>query len=618
MSSVEGLADTRSWIAHKTPSLRVTAGHTTRSSPRPHIVYKFTLDYDGVIETIEKRYSEFTALHAALGITDFGLPRKRLLVTTFLPSAWVDDVLINERKAGLESWLVNLLKVADYRHNEIVKNFLASAVPMVPLQEFELEDALPSTLSRKTAEELVAAVAAAKPLAAAYYPSWTMYTHTPEKLDYSKFDVLFFAFAIPDTSAKLTWDADAPAFLKQLVSSAKKSGKGTKVVLSVGGWTGSATFHQIAASSSLRGKFVSNLVKVVSDYALDGIDLDWEYPNSTGNGNPYGPADAANFLLLLKALRKALGASKIISVAVTDLPWLGANGQPLKDVSEYAAQLTYVNLMNYDINGGWGEPGPNAPLSNNGNKSSQPAYTAQAAVKQWTAAKCPASKLMLGLPLYGYVFKSSRTTLANFVDVVGEEVVEADVVEEEPLPGPMRGGNRRIVVPEDPVESDVAETEYEESEATATEAEDKEALLVDVGSEDMGEIKSEPVGETPVETPVKDKEEETETQAVANLSKWWGQAIPFNSLVASGALVKKADGTYGPGSGYTLSHDECSDTPFLYSKSRTTIVSFDDTHSLADKATFAKSKGLAGCFTWSLDQDDGLTLQNAIRNALGK
>jgi len=43
-----------------------------------------------------------------------------------------------------------------------------------------------------------------------------------------------------------------------------------------------------------------------------------------------------------------------------------------------------------------------------------------------------------------------------------------------------------------------------------------------------------------------------------------------------------------------------------------------DTSSPEAKAAFAKSKGMAGCFTWSLDQDDGITLQNAIRMALGK
>lgn len=42
------------------------------------------------------------------------------------------------------------------------------------------------------------------------------------------------AFATPNSSAKLTWDSGSQAVLTRLVSSAKSSGKGTKIVLSVG------------------------------------------------------------------------------------------------------------------------------------------------------------------------------------------------------------------------------------------------------------------------------------------------------------------------------------------------------------------------------------------------
>jgi hypothetical protein len=41
---------------------------------------------------------------------------------------------------------------------------------------------------------------------------------------------------------------------------------------------------------------------------------------------------------------------------------------------------------------------------------------------------------------------------------------------------------------------------------------------------------------------------------------------------------------------------------FLFNTSRKTVVTYDDTYSLGDKAAFAKSNGMAGCFTWSLDQ----------------
>ncbi|KAJ7876202.1 hypothetical protein B0H14DRAFT_3436848 [Mycena olivaceomarginata] len=65
-------------------------------------------------------------------------------------------------------------------------------------------------------------------------------------------------------------------------------------------------------------------------------------------------------------------------------------------MSAYAAQMTHANLMNYDIFGDWSPaPGPNAPLGTLCGTSSQPQSSAEAAFLQWTAAKLPASKLLL-------------------------------------------------------------------------------------------------------------------------------------------------------------------------------------------------------------------------------
>jgi len=109
-----------------------------------------------------------------------------------------------------------------------------------------------------------------------------------------------------------------------------------------------------------------------------------------------------------------------------------------------------------------------------------------------------------------------------------------------------------------------------------------------------------------------------EAAANANLTSWWGQQIPFSAIVKSGALVKGSDGNYREGGGFTMGWDDCSDTPYLFNTSQQTVVTYDDTWSLASKAAFAKTSGMAGCFTWSLDQDDGVTLQNVIRKNLGK
>lgn len=77
------------------------------------------------------------------------------------------------------------------------------------------------------------------PLLMGYYPDWAGDDFPPEKIDFSRFDWIDFAFAIPDESFALTWDdpVDAPDLLRRLVSLAHAQGK--KIKLSVGGWTGS-------------------------------------------------------------------------------------------------------------------------------------------------------------------------------------------------------------------------------------------------------------------------------------------------------------------------------------------------------------------------------------------
>jgi chitinase len=61
--------------------------------------------------------------------------------------------------------------------------------------------------------------------------------------------------------------------------------------------------------------------------------------------------------------------------------------------------------------------------------NSQLSATAEAAFKQWTAAGFPAAKLLLGLPLYGYVSKSSKTSLSGGYKVpqVGMTVAEDEM-----------------------------------------------------------------------------------------------------------------------------------------------------------------------------------------------
>ncbi|KAF9484198.1 glycoside hydrolase family 18 protein [Pholiota conissans] len=544
----------------------VIANHTTGSTPHPHILYTVEVNLDGKELTAQRRYSEFVTLHNTLN-DPYNLPPKRLLTTTFIPSAWVDDALIKERKEGLAEYLTDVLSTPKYKDKVALFEFL-SAQTSEHDQKFDLEDALPSTLTRNRALAIANDVNASGALiAGAYYPDWAGSAVPPEKIDFSKFDLIFFAFANPNSSSGISFNSGATSLLKRLVAAARAAGYGTRIVLSLGGWGGCYYFSQACSTAANRTKLISAIGSAINTYNLDGVDFDWEFPNNAGAGQPFSSADTANLLLVFKALRVSLGPCKIISAAVSHTPWLGANGKPLTDVSAFAAVLNYIMIMNYDVWGASPTPGPNAPIGDLCKTSKQPVASAQGAFAQWTNAKMPAAQLLLGVPLYGYVSKSSKTVLTgSSLPTMAMNILHSEEVKDE------------------------------DGKTTST-------FLNAMHLKDVADV---------VPT-----EQVSVTTATADLSKYWGQQIAFKDIVKAGALVKKSDGNYGQAGGFTMGWDNCSDTPYLFNKNKTTVVTYDDTWSLTDKAKFAKSSGMAGCCTWSLDQDDGFTLHTAVRVGLG-
>jgi chitinase len=186
---------------------------------------------------------------------------------------------------------------------------------------------------------------------AGYYPDWSAWTLPPESVDFNRFDVVDFAFAIPTWDGRLEFTQDDSSDLLQRLSKlAHKAGK--RVKLSIGGWTGSKYFSTLVADPALRKTFVNNCVQAYWAYGLDGIDIDWEYPNAAGaGGNAISPDDSANFLLYLAELRQALPSVAIITLATQVWPFAGIDQKPLEDVSAFAAIIDWIIIMNYDI---WG------------------------------------------------------------------------------------------------------------------------------------------------------------------------------------------------------------------------------------------------------------------------
>lgn len=136
--------------------------------------------------------------------------------------------------------------------------------------------------------------------------------------------MIFFAFCIPSASGTLLFNDPtySPSILKSLVTAAHSNS--VRVVLSVGGWSGSQNFSSVLASPALRSTLVDSCVQIVKMYDLDGLDIDYEYPGEPGAGNKYAEGDVANLLGFLKALRGKVGKGKSLSLAVpTGRIWQG-------------------------------------------------------------------------------------------------------------------------------------------------------------------------------------------------------------------------------------------------------------------------------------------------------
>jgi chitinase len=210
-------------------------------------------------------------------------------------------------------------------------------------------------------------------LRVAYMPSWagTVTTYQVCKLTH-----VTYAFALPNADGTLA-ALDNTAKLQSLITTAH--GCGVKVTLSVGGYNeGVADFKSISANSTYRTNFANNLASLVQTYSLDGVDIDWEYPDASG-------ADSANYTAMLQAIRNKLNTqfgtgTKLLTAAVSAGSYGGAG-----IASTAFALWDYAMIMAYDGDAGAGH---------------SPYSFAVSALDYWNGRGLAYSKMLLGVPFY--------------------------------------------------------------------------------------------------------------------------------------------------------------------------------------------------------------------------
>lgn len=257
----------------------------------------------------------------------------------------------------------------------------------------------------------------------AYYPSWATYGRDYQiaDIDASKVTHINYAFSniangemvlgdsYADTDKAFPGDCWEPGCKRgnfNQLNKLKQKHPHVKTLISVGGWTWSNNFSDVALTDASRSKFADSAVRFVREYGFDGVDVDWEYPVEGGlvDGRP---EDKQNFTLLLKKMKEKLddagkedGKDYLLTIAT------GANPKYVQntELDKVQAQLDWINIMTYDFHGGWDKvSGNNAPLYFDPDDPSSAPETSNvdAAVEGHLKAGVPKEKLVLGLPFYG-------------------------------------------------------------------------------------------------------------------------------------------------------------------------------------------------------------------------
>lgn len=196
----------------------------------------------------------------------------------------------------------------------------------------------------------------------AYFGDWDIYARKffPQQVPAEKLTHLLYSFAdIKDDGTVFFTDTWADTDIHYAGDSWSDSGKNVygavkqllllkarnrnmKVLLSIGGWTYTNTKKDMdtpASTAQGRKTFAASCVDMIKDYGFDGIDIDWEYPQSTDQGS--------EFLALLKELRSQLDAYADTLVYGSK----DASSKPhfLMSIAAPAGETNYENLPLGDL-----------------------------------------------------------------------------------------------------------------------------------------------------------------------------------------------------------------------------------------------------------------------------
>jgi chitinase len=219
----------------------------------------------------------------------------------------------------------------------------------------------------------------------------------PSKIDFRLYTHICHAFVVADEAGNILPRSGVPS--RSLAIEAHRAG--VKVILSLGGWGWDRQFASIVSKPDSEERYLKSVLAMIDNFDYDGIDLDWEYPDSD--------PEIVGFERLARRFRKQLddlgrrkGRPMVMTMAVSSNPetlrWLK------KDF--LLKTMDWLNVMTYDFAGPWTTyAGHHSPLFASSKQPGGNPRSTDLTMRYLVDQRgLPADRLAAGIPLYGRGF----------------------------------------------------------------------------------------------------------------------------------------------------------------------------------------------------------------------
>jgi chitinase len=263
------------------------------------------------------------------------------------------------------------------RFSHLAFFLLSSLMAVVSLPVASAQQSLPHHLSKRVVAD---------------YVYWSKYQTPPYgagQIPYHKLTHINHAGVSFDASGTLSVPSGAYNEFIEPELNHRAHANDVKVLLLLGG-----DFGGVEANGKTE-TLVDNIAAFEKQYGYDGVDIDWEYPASTG--------DRIFLVDLMAKLRKS-NPDYVLSIDAA--PW-GGSGY---DVKHLRLSLDYINIMMYDCAGPWTAYGQlNSPIFWDRNDPApwecQPGGSVHDTANIFLK-HVPGKQLNMGTPFYGYHYKN--------------------------------------------------------------------------------------------------------------------------------------------------------------------------------------------------------------------